>query len=100
MERNEIGTGVKIINGHQFHMQRFGTTSEQLAAVAVKNHANGLLNPHAQYHLKVSVEDVLASTMVADPLHLMDCSPVTDGAAALVLTTVDKAKQMGVYPPA
>jgi len=79
----------------QVHMQRFGTTSEQLAAVAVKNHANGLLNPHAQYHLKVSVEDVLASTMVADPLHLLDCSPVTDGAAALVLTTVERAKELG-----
>ncbi len=71
------------------HMERYGTTSEQLAAVAVKNHANGLLNPHAQYHLKVSVEDVLESTMVADPLHLFDCSPVTDGAAAVVLTTVE-----------
>jgi len=78
----------------QIHMQRFGTTVEQLAAVAVKNHANGLLNPHAQYHLKVSVEDVLASTMVADPLHLLDCSPVTDGAAALVITTVDRAREL------
>jgi acetyl-CoA C-acetyltransferase len=78
----------------QIHMQRHGTTSEQLAAVAVKNHANGLLNPHAQYHLKVSVEDVLSSTMVADPLHLLDCSPVTDGAAAMVLTTVDRAKEL------
>jgi acetyl-CoA C-acetyltransferase len=78
----------------QIHMQRYGTTSEQLAAVAVKNHANGLLNPHAQYHLKVSIEDVLASTMVADPLHLLDCSPVTDGAAALVLTTVERAKEL------
>jgi acetyl-CoA C-acetyltransferase len=78
----------------QIHMQRYGTTSEQLAAVAVKNHANGLLNPHAQYHLKVSVEDVLASTMVADPLHLLDCSPVTDGAAAMVLTTVERAKEL------
>ena len=76
------------------HMQRFGTTVEQMAAVAVKNHANGLLNPHAQYHLKITVEDVLQSTMVADPLHLFDCSPVTDGAAALVLTTVDKAKEI------
>jgi acetyl-CoA C-acetyltransferase len=83
----------------QVHMQRFGTTSEQLAAVAVKNHANGLLNPHAQYHLKVTVEDVLASTMVADPLHLLDCSPVTDGAAALVLTTVERAKELGRDKP-
>jgi acetyl-CoA C-acetyltransferase len=76
------------------HMQRYGTTIEQLAAVAVKNHANGLLNPHAQFHLKVSVEDVLQSTMVADPLHLLDCSPVTDGAAAIVMTTADKAREI------
>jgi acetyl-CoA C-acetyltransferase len=76
------------------HMQRYGTTVEQLAAVAVKNHANGLLNPHAQYHLKLTVEAALQSTMVADPLRLMDCSPVTDGAAALVLTTVDKARAL------
>jgi acetyl-CoA C-acetyltransferase len=76
------------------HMEKYGTTIEQLAAVAVKNHANGLLNPHAQYHLKVTVEDVLESTMVADPLHLLDCSPVTDGAAALVLTTVDRAREL------
>jgi acetyl-CoA C-acetyltransferase len=78
----------------QVHMQRFGTTREQLARVAVKNHANGLLNPHAQYHLKVTLEDVLNSTMVADPLRLLDCSPVTDGAAALVLTTVERARTL------
>ena len=83
----------------QVHMQRHGTTSEQLAAVAVKNHANGLLNPHAQYHLKVSIEDVLASTMVADPLHLLDCSPVTDGAAALVITTMERAREIGSERP-
>jgi len=77
----------------QVHMQKYGTTIEQLAAVAAKNHANGLLNPHAQYHLKVTVEDVLASTMVADPLHLFDCSPITDGAAALVLAPLEMAKE-------
>ncbi len=81
------------------HMAKFGTTIEQLAAVAVKNHANGLLNPHAQYHLKLSIEDVLASTMVADPLHLLDCSPVTDGAAALVLTTVERARELAPDRP-
>jgi acetyl-CoA C-acetyltransferase len=78
----------------RIHMETYGTTQEQLAAVAVKNHANGLLNPNAQYHLKVSVEDVLNSTMVADPLHLLDCSPITDGAAALVLTTSEKAREL------
>ncbi len=81
------------------HMEEYGTTSEQMAAVAVKNHANGLLNPHAQYHMKVSVEDVLESTMVADPLHLFDCSPVTDGAAAVVLTTVERAKELAGERP-
>jgi acetyl-CoA C-acetyltransferase len=76
------------------HMQRFGTTVEQLAAVAVKNHANGLLNPFAQYHLELTIDDVLSSTMVADPLRLFDCSPVTDGAAALVLTTAERAAEL------
>jgi acetyl-CoA C-acetyltransferase len=65
-----------------------------LAAVAVKNHDNGLKNPHAQYHLKLTVEAVLESTMVADPLRLFDCSPVTDGAAAVVLTTVENAEKL------
>jgi len=74
------------------HMARYGTTRDQLAKVAVKNHANGLLNPHAQYHLKVTVETVLGSTLVADPLRLLDCSPITDGAAALVLASGDWAK--------
>jgi len=79
----------------RIHMQQFGTTREQLAKVAVKNHANGLLNSHAQYHLKVSVDDVLSSTLVADPLRLLDCSPITDGAAALVITTLERARELG-----
>ena len=83
----------------RIHMQKYGTTREQLAQVAVKNHANGLLNPHAQYHLKISVDDVLKSTAVADPLNLFDCSPVTDGAAALVLTTVDRAREIAGGKP-
>ena len=81
------------------HMAQHGTTREQLARVAVKNHANGLLNPHAQYHLKVSVDDVLDSTLVADPLRLLDCSPITDGAAAMVITTVERAKEIASDRP-
>jgi len=81
------------------HMQKYGTTREQLAQVAVKNHANGLLNPHAQYHLKIDVDGVLNSTAVADPLNLFDCSPVTDGAAALVLTTVERAREIAGGKP-
>jgi len=81
------------------HMARFGTTSRQLAAVASKNHANGLLNPNAQYHLKVSIDDVLSSTPVADPLRLLDCSPITDGAAALVICPVERARELAGEGP-
>jgi len=76
------------------HMEKYGTTREQLAMVAVKNHANGSLNPLAQYPFKVSVEAVLGSVMVADPLRILDCSPITDGAAALVLCPVELAKKL------
>ncbi len=77
------------------HKHRYGTTSEMLAAVAVKNHANGNLNPYAQFPAKITIEAVLSSTMVADPLHVLDCSPVTDGAAAVILAPVELAKKLG-----
>ncbi len=70
------------------HMHRYGTTREQLAQVAVKNHANGLLNPLAQFQSKITVEDVVGSVLVADPLRVLDCSPITDGAAAVVLAAL------------
>lgn len=76
------------------HMNRFGTTSEDLANVAVKNHNNGSMNPHAQYPFKITVEQVLRSVMVADPLHILDCSPITDGAAAVILCPLDEAKKL------
>jgi len=77
----------------RYHMHKYGTTPEQLAAVAVKNHHNGSMNPKAQYRREITIEDVLNSTMVADPLHLLDCSPITDGAASAVITSVEKAKE-------
>ncbi len=70
----------------------FNTFRKQLAHVAVKNHANGLLNPNAQFRSKVSLEQVMSSTLVADPLRLLDCSPITDGAAAAILCPLDMAK--------
>lgn len=76
------------------HMDKYGTTFENLADVAVKNHQNGSLNPHAQYPFKVTQEQVMTSTMVADPLRLLHCSPITDGAAAVLLTTVEEAKKL------
>jgi len=80
------------------HMDRYGTTREQLAQVAVKNHANGALNPNAQFPFPVTLETVMNSTMIADPLRLLDCSPITDGAAAVLLTTVEEARKMKKYP--
>lgn len=77
------------------HMHKYGTKREHLAMVAVKNHENGMKNPLAQYHVKLTVEDVLKSTKVADPLNIYDCSPITDGAAAIILTTIEKAKELG-----
>jgi len=76
------------------HMARYGTTCEQMACVAVKNHENAMKNPVAQYHDRITVAGVLDSVMVADPLHILDCSPITDGAAALILTTPELAKKL------
>jgi acetyl-CoA C-acetyltransferase len=75
------------------HMYDYGTTKEQLAQVAVKNHANGALNPYAQYQKEITIDQVLNATMVAYPLGLLDCSPVSDGAASIVLCAAEKAKQ-------
>jgi len=77
------------------HMAKYGTTREQLADVAVKNHANGALNPRAQFPFAVSREQVMNSTLVAAPLRLLDCSPVTDGAAAVIVAPVEMAKKLG-----
>ena len=71
----------------QQHIEAYGTTCEQLSAVSVKNHRHALDNPYAQYHKAFTPEQVSQSAMVADPLRLLDCSPLTDGAAAVVLTT-------------
>lgn len=76
------------------HMHRYGTTREQLALVAVKNHDNGSRNPLAQFPFKVTVDDVLNSVLVADPLRILDCSPITDGAAAVVLCPAEMARKM------
>jgi len=74
------------------HMHDYGTTKEQLAQVAVKNHANGTLNPYAQYQREITLEQAVNAAPVAYPLGLLDCSPVTDGAASIVLCAADKAK--------
>lgn len=76
------------------HMHKYGTTIEQLSQVAVKNHYNGSMNPHAQFPFKVTLETVMNSTMIADPIRLLHCSPITDGAAAVLLAPVEVAKKL------
>jgi acetyl-CoA C-acetyltransferase len=76
------------------HMHAYKTTREQLAHVAVKNHHNGAKNPNAQFRSEISVEQVLKSTMVADPLRLLDCSPVSDGGAAVIVASEEVAKRL------
>ncbi len=75
------------------HMHEYGTTREQLAMVSVINHKNGAKNPLAQFPMEISVDAVLNSSIVADPLRLLDCSPVSDGAAAVILCPAEDAKK-------
>jgi acetyl-CoA C-acetyltransferase len=95
------GLYAMIANAYQAkHNIPFDKFREQLAQVAVKNHANGLLNPNAQYQMKVTAEQVMNSTMIADPLRLLDCSPITDGAAAAILCPLQMAKStFKKHPP-
>src|SRR5947209_19806711 len=75
------------------HMHKYGTTEEQMAAVAVKNHKHGVLNPKAQFRKEITLDTVLKSPLVADPLKLYDCCPFTDGGAALVLASEEVARR-------
>jgi len=80
------------------HMDAYGTTPEQLAAVAVSTRRHAALNPNAQMREIISVEDVLSSRMIADPLHLLDCSVVSDGGAAVILTSAERATDFPHHP--
>jgi len=79
----------------QQHMARYGTTREQIARVAVKNSAHGALNPYAQRRKALTLPEVLGSPMIADPLTLYSCCPNSDGAAAVVLATGERARRAG-----
>ncbi len=81
------------------HMKQYGTTVEQFAGVSAKNSFHGSLNPRAQFRERLSVEDVLASPMIAEPLTRPMCSPIGDGAAAVVLVSEAKARELGIQKP-
>jgi acetyl-CoA C-acetyltransferase len=80
------------------YMHRYPLTREQLAQVPVKNHYNGARNPIAQFRQEITVNTVLKSTMVAEPLRLFDCSPITDGAAAVIVAPLERAREFTDTP--
>jgi acetyl-CoA acetyltransferase len=81
------------------HMKQYGTTREQFAGVTVKNSYHGSLNPRAQFQQAMSLEEVLTAREIIDPLTLPMCSPIGDGAAALVIVSERKARQLGLTKP-
>jgi acetyl-CoA C-acetyltransferase len=81
------------------HMAKYGTTEEDLALVAVKNHKYGSMNPKAHLQNKITVDDVLSSMVIASPLKLFDCCPMTDGSAAIILASEEKVKELKIDTP-
>lgn len=80
------------------HMTEYGTTREQFASVAVKNHKHGSMNPKAQFQKEISLDAVLRSSMVADPISMFDCAPNSDGGAAVVLCCMERARKFTDSP--
>jgi acetyl-CoA acetyltransferase len=98
----EVPFGPTLISKYamvaQRHMHQYGTTSEQLAAIAVATRKNASRNPKAIMRDPITVHDVLSSRMIADPLHLLDCCLRTDGGGAIVLTTAERARSLRGRP--
>lgn len=80
------------------YMHRTGATPRQMAMVSVKNHGNAKRNPYAQLPMDITVDDVLNSEMIADPLHKLDCSPVSDGCCAIIIANESRAKKYNAEP--
>ena len=98
-ERKPPQAAVMFGNGGRQHMELYGTTARQFAKVSVKNHRHSVHNPRSQYRDACTLEEVLASRMVYDPLTLMQCCPTSDGAGAAILCSADYAKKHGVSRP-
>ena len=81
------------------YMAKYGTTEEDLALVAVKSHKYAAMNPKAQLHNRITADDVLSSMVIASPLKLYDCSPMTDGAASIIVASEEKAKALKIDTP-
>ncbi|MCK4320438.1 thiolase domain-containing protein [Candidatus Bathyarchaeota archaeon] len=80
------------------HMDKFGTTREQLSMVSVKNHTYGAMNPYAHLQKSITLEEAMKSTMICYPLNLYDCCLISDGAAAIILATEEEARKISDTP--
>lgn len=91
-------TVVEYALAAQRYLHDFGATPEQLAAVAVATRRHAASNPRAMYRDPITVEDVLASRPIAEPLHLLDCCVISDGGGAVVLTSLERARDLRTAP--
>jgi acetyl-CoA acetyltransferase len=98
----DAAVGYVMAAGHAMSARRYmadhGATREQIASVAVKNHAHSVYNPFAQYQKPISLDQVLSARPIAEPLGLLDCSPISDGAAAVVLCSPTGLRRLGIDP--
>jgi acetyl-CoA C-acetyltransferase len=98
----ELPFGPTIVGSYalvaQRHMHEYGTTSAQLAEIAVTMRRHAATNPHAKYREPITVDDVLASRVISSPLHLLDCCIISDGGGALVLTSAERARDCAKRP--
>ena len=82
----------------QRHMDRYGTTSEQLAEIAVATRHHASLNPNAKMRTPITTDDVLSSRVISSPLHLLDCCIISDGGGAIVVTSLERARDLATEP--
>jgi acetyl-CoA acetyltransferase len=98
-EKKPPMAAVMFGDGGRQHMELYGTTKEQFAKVSVKNHRHSVHNPRSQYREACTLEEVLASRLVYDPLTLLQCCPTSDGAGAAVLCSEEFARKQGITRP-
>jgi len=82
----------------QRHMHLYGTKSEQLAEIAVAMRKHASLNPHAKMQKLITVDDVMESRVISDPLHLLDCCIISDGGGAVIVTSLERARDLAKPP--
>ena len=98
----EFPSGLTLVGAYamaaQRHMHQYGTTAEQLASISVQTREHAARNPNAMYRDPITVDDVLSSRLVADPLHKLDCCVISDGGCCIILTTEDRARDLAHRP--